>query len=54
MDGGELHANKEDIDRINALPSLVHSGMDANQLIYSALNVSLGPGMGTIASQVSQ
>ncbi|KAL8616276.1 hypothetical protein ACOMHN_056219 [Nucella lapillus] len=36
---GELHANKEDIDKLNAIPQLVHSGVDANQLIYSALNI---------------
>ncbi|XP_076469995.1 uncharacterized protein LOC143300285 [Babylonia areolata] len=36
---GELHANKEDIDKLNAIPQLVHSGVDANQLIYTALNI---------------
>ena len=39
METGELHANKEDIDKLNAIPQLVNSGLDANQLIYSALNI---------------
>lgn len=39
METGELHANKEDIDKLNSIPDLVNSGMDANQLIYSALNI---------------
>lgn len=39
METGELHANKEDIDKLNSIPNLVNSGMDANQLIYSALNI---------------
>lgn len=36
---GELHANKEDIDKLNTIYEVVHCGMDANQLIYSALHI---------------
>jgi hypothetical protein len=42
MESGDLHANKEDIDRLNAIAQFTQSGMDANQLIYSSLNISLG------------